>query len=353
MRVVLGVLVVTFLSFGPAVAEAPPSPEAELLEAVRLQEEERHAEARAIYHRILERRPDHPGALAGLALSGLLAGEFEESERYGVQRLRLPEPSPAGVYVLVANAQALQGKGDLAVATLDAGKSAWPQDESIRYQSGILLVALGRYGEAVNDFADCLKRSPYRADYWKAIGDALAGEGAKGRAFAAYARSLTLDTAKGEAKDVAEEMWQLLFDDVRVDRSFTTIAPPSQDQTEAGYEGAAETMGVALVAALRHDVAWREQSDAAFFAYALDTILKLVSAIHEPAGDDGFWRPFLFSYFDQLRDAGHLESLAYDIRLAAEDPDAMAWGRSHREKMDRFRAWSERWAVEWTGAPLR
>ena len=350
MRIMTGLLaavVLGSLAWVPALAS--PSAEAEILEALRLQEEGRHAEARSAYRKVLEASPDHPGALAGMALASLVNNEFAESERYGLRRLGLPEPSPSGVYVLVANAQALQGKADEAAATLRAGKAAWPEDESIRHQGGILLVAMGRYGDAVDDFAFCLQRSPYRAEYWKAIGDALAGEGAKGRAFAAYARALTLDNEEGEAKGVADEMWDLLFDDVRVDRSFTNIEAPAPDQPDARYRGAAETMGVALVAALRQDDRWREQTDAAFFAYALDTILQLVSAIHEPSRRDGFWRPFLFSYFDELRAEGHLEALAYDIRRAAEDPDAVAWGRANRDRVHRFRDWSERWSVDWNG----
>lgn len=353
MRKPTGLLAAFLLSSATVWAQAPPTPEVALVDAVSLQEEGRHEEARALYARILEARPDHPAALAGIALASLVLGDFEASERYGTSRLRLTDPAPAGVFVLVANAQALQGKGDDAAATLEAGKATWPADETIRYQGGMLRIALGRYGEAVDDFAFCLTRSPYRADYWKAIGDALAADGAKGRAFAAYARSLTLDAGAGEAKDVADEMWELLFDDVRVDRSFTNIAAPAPDQNETHFRAAAETMGVALVAALRQDDRWREQTDAAFFAYALDTILKLVSAIHEPSADDGFWRAFLFSYFDELRDAGHLEPLAYDIRRAAEDPDAVAWERAHRERMSRFRNWSERWAVNRSADPLR
>lgn len=331
-------------------AAATAYPEAEILEALRLQEEGRHSEARAVFQGVLADHPDHPGALAGMALSSLVANEFAASEGYGLRRLALAERSPSGMYVLVANAQALQGKVDEAVSTLRAGKEVWPKDEAIRYQGGILLVAMGRYTDAVDDFAFCLQQSPYRADYWKAIGDALAGDGAKGRAFAAYARALTLDSGRDEAKDVADEMWDLLFDDVRIDRSFTNIEAPAPDQPDARYEGAAETMGVALVAALRQDDRWREQSDAAFFAYAVDTILGLVSAIHEPSRADGFWRPFLFSYFDELRAAGHLEALAYDIRVAAEDPDAMAWGRANRDRLHRFRDWSERWSVDWNAA---
>ncbi len=353
MRTPTGLLVSILLLHSTTWAGASPIADSALVDAVALQEEGRHEEARALYERILSDRPDHPAALAGIALAALVLGDFEASERYGISRLRLPEPAPPGVFVLVANAQALQGKGDAAAATLEAGKSAWPLDETIRYQGGILRIALGRYGEAIDDFAFCLERSPYRADYWRAIGDALAADGAKGRAFAAYARSLTLDAEASEAKGVADEMWDLLFDDVRVDRSFTNIAAPAPDQTEARYRAAAETMGVALVAALRQDDRWREQTDAAFFAYALDTILKLVSAIHEPSVDDRFWREFLFAYFEELRDAGHLETLAYDIRRAAEDPDAVAWERAHRDRIRRFRNWSERWAVNRSGEPLR
>lgn len=343
MRIAIALSVLLF----QAPAPEPSAPDTELIEAARLQEEGRHTEAREIYRGILAQRPNHPGALSGAALAALVAGDMAEAEALGARRLAMPERAPSGVYVLVASARALQGSRDGALETIRAGKAVWPGDETIRHQGGLLLIALGRYDEAIEDFSYCLKRSPYRADYWRAIGDALVADGAKGKAFAAYARALTLDGSRDEAKDVAREMWDLLFDAVREERSFTTIAPPSASQSDERYRGAAEAMGMALVAALRQDDDWRERSDAAFFAYALDTILKLVSALHEDERGDGFWRPFLFAYFDELRAAGHVEALAYDIRRAAEDPEAVAWGRSNREKLVRFRDWSERWAVDW------
>jgi len=167
---------------------------------------------------------------------------------------------------------------------------------------------------------------------WRALGDALSATGAPGRAFAAYVRSLTLESDDTRAREVAADLWHVLFEG--------SAGVSASDASEK-----AEAKGLKLVAALRRDSSWVGKSDAGFFAYALDTSLRLVSALHGRETADLFWGPFVLDYFDEVRAAGHMETLAYEVRRATGDPDVVRWCAQNSGKVEAFRNWSERWSV--------
>ncbi len=103
---------------------------------------------------------------------------------------------------------------------------------------------------------------------------------------------------------------------------------------------------MSMIAILRRSGPWKEKSEATFFVYALDTMLKLVSSIHSRETDAPFWGPFVLAYFDAMRAGGHMEALAYDIRRAAGDPEGLEWRERNPAKLAAFRRSSEGWAVD-------
>jgi len=153
-------------------------------------------------------------------------------------------------------------------------------------------------------------------------------------------RSLTLETDETRSKAVAADLWQVLFEGA--------AGAPISDASEK-----AEAKGLALLAALRRDGTWAKASDAGFFAYALDTSLRLVTALHGRESSDMFWRPFVLDYFDGVRAAGHMEALAYSVRRATGDPDVARWCAQNSGKVEAFSNWSERWSVRWPAVAER
>jgi hypothetical protein len=80
----------------------------------------------------------------------------------------------------------------------------------------------------------------------------------------------------------------------------------------------------------------------------LDTSLRLVSALHGRQSPNVFWGPFVMDYFDEVRAAGLMETMAYEVRRASGDPDVARWLRVNSDKVEAFRTWSERWSVHWS-----
>jgi tetratricopeptide (TPR) repeat protein len=275
-----------------------------------------------------------------LALSLYATGEYREAAHVGETLLAEQKKAPADLYVIVGGAYGRLGDWGKSEAVFTDGLAAWPESSMLRVQHALSLEGLDRLDEAVAELEGCLRRSPYDASLWRELGVALSATGAPGRAFAAYVRSLTLETDEARAKAVAADLWVVLFEG-------------AAGASESNASEKAEAKGLALLAALRRDAVWANSSDAGFFAYALDTSLRLVSALHGRQASDLFWKPFVLDYFDGVRAAGHMEALAYTVRRATGDPDVVRWCAQNSRKVEAFTLWSERWSVRWPAVAER
>lgn len=317
----------------PALAALGDSPE--LLEAARLQEAGNHREAIEIFRQLRESQPENQQVLYGLALSLYAVGEYREATKVGADILASEQRAPADLFVILGTAHGSLREWETSERILDAGLVLWPESQALHIQHAVSLEGLGRMDEAVVELEGCLKRSPYEAPLWRALGDALNASGAPGRAFAAYVRSLTLENDATRSKEVAASLWKVLFQG--------TAGSKVNDAAER-----AEAKGMALIAALRQDSDWSGKSDAKYFTYALDTSLRLVSALHGKDTHGVFWGPFVLDYFDEVRAAGHMEALAYEVRRSTGDPEVARWQALNAKKVQDFRDWSERWSVKWS-----
>jgi len=329
---IVGAIVLTLIAASGAPLRASDVPSERLIDASRLQETGNHAEAIALLEEIREIDPRNPQVLYGLALSLYSVGDYREAAHVGETLLAEQKNAPADLYVIVGGAYGRLRSYEKSEEIFRTGLTAWPDSASLKIQHAISLEGLGRLDEAVVELEGCIKRSPYDAALWRALGDAQSATGAPGRAFAAYVRSVTLERDDARSKEVAGELWQVLFNG-------------AADVSASNASEKAEAKGLAFLAALRRDGAWAKASDAGFFAYALDTSLRLVSALHGGTTAGMFWGPFVLDYFDEVRAAGHMEAMAYDVRRATGDPDVARWCAQNAAKIEAFKSWSERWAV--------
>jgi tetratricopeptide (TPR) repeat protein len=333
------------VSIALAVATLPARPaddeiSGRLLTAAKLQEAGNHSAAIEILEQIREIDPGNARVIYGLALSLYAVGNYREAAHVGETLLAEGRGPSPDLYVVVGGAYGQLKDFVRSEAILDKGLSLWPDNQAIKIQHAISLEGLGRLDEAVVELEACLRRSPYEASLWRALGDGLSTAGSPGRAFAAYVRALTLEDDDAHARAIATSLWAVLFQGAS--------GASASDASER-----AEAKGLALIAALRRDTGWAGKSDASFFAYALDTSLRLVSALHGKETKDLFWGPFVLDYFDEVRAAGHMETLAYDIRRATGDPDVARWRAENRQKVAAFRDWSERWSVNWSQVSVK
>ena len=352
MRLAPTLLAAAFV-VSPALAASPAPPDAGelLLTGVQLHEAGAYDDAIRVFRRVLEADPTNADARYELAFSTFAKGEHLEAIELLDAIVAAPDTAPHGAWVLLGSSHAMLGHWALAESVFRRGLAIRPTDPTLRFHLALSLSAQGRSEPAIEAFESCLRGSPYRAEIWRAFGDTLYDSGAKGRAFAAYARSLTLERDT-PSEQIAKRMWEMFFENVD-DMAGPRDGGPGQvirarvpTETARSSPSAAEVAGMSMIAALRRSGPWKEKSEARFFVYALDTMLKLVSSLHSRETDSPFWGPFVLAYFDAMRAGGHMEALAYDIRKAAGDPEGLEWRERNPAKLAAFRRSSEGWAVD-------
>lgn len=355
MRVIRVVAIAVLLTSLPAHAAPQGGVQADarelLLAGIRLHESGAYDDAIAVYLKVLETDPSNVEARYEMAFSTFAKGDYLAAAGMLDKIVAAPETAPQGAWLLLGMSHAMLGHWALAEETFRRGLVIAPRDPNLTFHLALSQAAQGRFEPAIDAFENCLKDSPYRADVWRSFGDALYDSGAKGRAFAAYARSLTLEGDGAPSEEVARKMWAMIFEGLREsegsasDSTARTIRVRVPKRTTRSSPSVAEAAGMSMIAVTRFEDDWKEQNDASFFVYALDAMLKLVSSLQARETADPFWGPFVFAYFDAMRQGGHMEALAYDIRGTAGDPDAVAWRERNVAKLAAFRKSSESWAV--------
>ena len=326
-----------------------------LLMGIRLHESGAYDDAIAVYRRVLEFDPSSAEARYEIAFATFAKGDYLAAIGMLDPIVAAPDTAPQGAWLLLGMSHAMLGHWALAEETFRKGLALSPGDPNLSFHLALSQAAQGRFEPAIDAFEDCLRDSPYRAEVWRSFGDALYDSGARGRAFAAYARSLTLEGDTPPSEEVARKMWEMIFEGLGDAGASTgaargrTIRVSVPRRTTRSSPSVAEAAGLSMIAVLRYEDDWKEKSDATFFVYALDTMLRLVSSLQARETADPFWGPFVLAYFDAMRAGGHMEALAYDIRHAAGDPDAVEWRERNVAKLNAFRLSSDSWAVSRDG----
>jgi tetratricopeptide (TPR) repeat protein len=350
-RAIRAAAAVLLLTTSTAVGSAAATGAADekLERAVALHEIGDYDGAIAAYREILVLDPGDADAQYELTYSTFLKGDYAGTVALAEKAISQRPDGRAGLYVFLGTARGMLGDWAAGEAVYRRGLAIWPDESMLHFHLGVSLGAQGKFDEASAEFEESLRHMPYQASNWRALADSLERSGRKGRAFAAYARSLTLDKGSQGAVRAARRLREMVFEGARSAGGSLRIDVRVPEGASRNV-GATESMGLGLVAALRYGDEWKDQSDSRFFVWAVDRVLELMSAMQsEPAGPEkDFWGPYAFTYFNEGRAAGHMEAMAYDLLASTGDVEALHWRRDHGEANRKYRDWSDRWAVDWT-----
>ena len=339
-----------------AVLLAAPAPADDVAdrirEGVRLHDAKDYDGAILAYERVLSEHPHHPQAVFEKAFSMVARGKDQPATIAFIESELASEVAQTPrLYTILGWAYDDLGQLDKGEAAFRRGLDAAPKTPDLHYNLAVNLALQKRWSEAIASYVEALAGRPTHASAWFGLANALEKDERPPRAFVAYARVVTLEPESERGRKSAERLWPLLFAGVqRQQESDPTSGPGDVTITiDAGTTGsddepdplAMESMTNGMVAALRHTDDWKDKSDAAFFANALESVLAIGS---EPQGKaDPFWSVAL-PFFDAARKKGHVEAMAHVMRHAAGDAEAGRWLEKNGK---RAKAYSE-WAAAWT-----
>ena len=185
---------------------------------------------------------------------------------------------------------------------------------------------------------------------WRALAIAWQSSRMRPRAFAAFARFLTLEPEGARAEWAAQQLSLLLFQGIENKGIDPATGKESVNVTlDVGTGKKSATTdalgaGMSIVAAGRWLDEWKDRSDSVFFAHAFESVMSIFEEMGA-AGDDKnrFWSESVLSYFRAARGAGHLEAMAWDITRSQKDMEVTTWIEEHADQIQSYRAWSAAW----------
>jgi len=145
-------------------------------EAVKLVNDEKYAEAEAIFKEILAETPNVPEAHQNLAYVYAKQGKWAEAEASYLKALEL-RPDDNSFKAGLAAIYMQTGREDEAEALMSQAAEANPEDASAHFNRGIYLANTGKLEEAISEFENVLRLDPTNATAQFHIGTLLVGLG--------------------------------------------------------------------------------------------------------------------------------------------------------------------------------
>jgi tetratricopeptide (TPR) repeat protein len=321
--------------------------------AISLHDSGQFAAAVAAFRDLLAARPDDPNVLCELANSCMAAGNPAEAARLAERGLGLPgsiRPFCANILASSLDDQGEYKKGEKIFR--QAIKES-PKAPLLHFNLGINQAQQNRMPEAIEEYEAALRLNPGHAGGWRALAIAWQNTKARPRAFAAFARFLTLEPTGVRAEWAAKQLQELLFQGVENKGPDPDTGKGQINITlEAGKGKKIEAVdalstGMSIVAASRWLDEWKDQSDAVYFAHAFESVVSIFEEM-DTTGDDKshFWSESVLPYFRAARKAGHLEAMAWDIRRSQKDVAIASWLEAHADQVGNYRTWSSGWKPE-------
>lgn len=180
--------------------------------AFRLHGAGKLVEASSIYRAILQRHPDHPGALHYLGVAEAAGGKFDIAKSLMERSLRV-QPRNLQFIENYATLLVQTGNCEAALPVCQGGLALNPADAQLLYAKAVALLRLNRLPEAITQFDRVLSLEPNNIDALNERGSALAQVGRFDEALASIAKALALNPQYAEAH-LNEALCRLLRGDL-------------------------------------------------------------------------------------------------------------------------------------------
>ncbi|MCU0700916.1 MAG: hypothetical protein MUC96_30790 [Myxococcaceae bacterium] len=308
-----------------ALAASPPvdSPEykEQLTEAIRRHDGGDYEGAITVYRSMLTTWPHEPRLVYELALSMNAARTrpdevvaFVEGE-FKLMKAPIPE-----LYSLLGSLWDARREVKTGEAWFRKGLAKFPKSAELRFNLGINLAVQGRSNEAEKELLRCAQTEPHRAGLWRTLSILAFQDDRVTDAVLTKMRLVVLDPRSKWGRAGAAEVDELLRRAVSVEDGKVTIRVSNPDDMVFGMVVAASRTKEGLTPG--------EQ-----FVEAMRMLLEVVS--EQPKTP---LRRAAVSLFLEAKRAGVLEAALWELRAAANDPEAETWFSTHQSEAEAFEA---------------
>lgn len=305
-------------------APADPAYQEQMREAIRRHDGGDFAGAITIYRSLLKDYPHEPNVVFELSLS-MQAGNSPPAEQIEFIEAELKSKVVQLPQLYATLAAAYDTKGDLAKgeATLRKGLKVGAKSADLHFNLGINLIMQHRSKDAEAPLKTAVQLKPDWPSAWRALAQALEDNHKLLEAFLVKARFVALEPGSPRGRRAAQTLWPLLMTGVE--------KKPGKDGKERidVNMGNTEDLMMSLTAATRYTK--EKLSDGEFFVSALRDLVAYTTEEKN--------RPFLreaASLFIEAKEGAVLDALCWELRRAADDPNADTWFATHRKESARL-----------------
>ena len=264
-----------------------PEDKARYEAAIALHDRGEYEAAASAFRDLLVARPDDPDVLCELANSLMSSGKAEEAIRHAERALDQPGVNVAFCSMILGSALDAQGDLKKGEKAFRKGLNASPDAAMLHFNLGVNQSQQKRPAEAIGEFQEAVRLKPSLASGWRALALSWQAQQLRPRAFAAFARFLTLEPEGPRAEAAARQLEALLFQgvenkgtDPKTGKGNISVTIPTGGKDDAV---SALGMSMSIVAATRWVEEWEKRSDAEFYAHGFESVLKIFQRWTTPA----------------------------------------------------------------------
>jgi tetratricopeptide (TPR) repeat protein len=306
--------------FAVAPADDPGFGE-QMREAIRRHDGGDYPGAIKIYRSLLAEHPHEANVVYELSLSMMMGkSPPDEQIKFAEGEIASKAKQLPQLYASLASAYDEKKEYAKGEATLRKGLKLGPKSPDLHFNLGINLMMQERPKDALVPLQTAAQLAPGWSSAWRGVAMALDENGQTVDAFLARARFVAMEPTTERGKQAAKKLWPALMSGVS----------KQSDKIDVVVGKGADDMFFKLIAATRY-AGHEKESDGQFFARALGEVADGAGSMKP-----GEFRKAILEFFAAAKQAGVMEALAWELRLAAGDADAGTWLGTHPTEEDAF-----------------
>ena len=283
-------------------------------------------------------------AMGEIAYSLHMLNKDEESVFWCKKAIAMyPDSSNTGwIYITLGNSLDGLDRGDEAIQVYNEGIKKFPNENMLHFNKGVALSMKGQFTEALTSMEISAKCNPRHPGTQNAMGYLLMGKKRIIPALMTFLRFMILEPTGKRAEDNLSLIMDLMG--AHVEKTGKNDITIYFDPKNAGDNGDSTSnnfslveMTLSLATALDFDKKYKKETAAERMIRKLDLMFSMLKNEDQR---EGFYWEFYAPYFYALKEAGHVETLAYIVLASSKDAEVGKWLSGHKDEIDKFYEWS-------------
>jgi len=337
----LTIIIYAALLSGYAAADeaAPQDIEALIRDGIALHDQQRYADAIALYERALKLDPDNAFAGYEMAFAYQVSGDLPACIESASGALERGDASGArdyylsGLYKLLASCQSASGDSEQALQVFRDGLQRFPNNYGLHFNIAITLAKSGDLESARQHFVTAMTIDSAQPSPYYMLGEILSRQGFRPAALLAYIAFLQHEFNTERSYRAAAALINTMYAPKANDDA-PIVTVNVEDDVMRGFTGLQMSYYSAKIERTDDDKIAEPLGEN--LANALHAYLRMASVVEFDDGDGSFVAEQLLPKTVRIAEAGVAEPFAWFVLATARVSGAKEWMEGHSAEVDQL-----------------